>query len=180
MSRESSQRSAVGQEYGEVIEAEPSAAGYQQSAWPLLDADQRCRILLGRERRLDQPGGRGCEGPGRAHSTPPSGRDRPVWSWTGPSRMSGRQPVAGRWNREVVGAHLGLPNPLSLAILPPPRTGVRVAEGAGLENRYTRKGIVGSNPTLSALFPPQYQADGAGRPASPAPAEPVPPARTAP
>jgi len=24
-----------------------------------------------------------------------------------------------------------------------------VAEGAGLENRYTRKGIVGSNPTLS-------------------------------
>ena len=29
------------------------------------------------------------------------------------------------------------------------RTGVRVAEGAGLENRYTRKGIVGSNPTLS-------------------------------
>ena len=28
-------------------------------------------------------------------------------------------------------------------------TGVRVAEGAGLENRYTRKGIVGSNPTLS-------------------------------
>ena len=30
-------------------------------------------------------------------------------------------------------------------------TGVRVAEGAGLENRYTRKGIVGSNPTLSAV-----------------------------
>jgi hypothetical protein len=26
-----------------------------------------------------------------------------------------------------------------------------VAEGAGLENRYTRKGIVGSNPTLSAM-----------------------------
>jgi hypothetical protein len=26
-----------------------------------------------------------------------------------------------------------------------------VAEGAGLENRYTRKGIVGSNPTLSVL-----------------------------
>jgi hypothetical protein len=34
---------------------------------------------------------------------------------------------------------------------PPVRTGVRVAEGAGLENRYTRKGIVGSNPTLSVL-----------------------------
>jgi hypothetical protein len=31
-------------------------------------------------------------------------------------------------------------------------TGVRVAEGAGLENRYTRKGIVGSNPTLSVLL----------------------------
>ena len=31
------------------------------------------------------------------------------------------------------------------------RTGGRVAEGVGLENRYTRKGIVGSNPTLSAL-----------------------------
>ncbi len=29
------------------------------------------------------------------------------------------------------------------------RTGVRVAEGTGLENRHTRKGIVGSNPTLS-------------------------------
>jgi hypothetical protein len=29
--------------------------------------------------------------------------------------------------------------------------GVRVAEGAGLENRYTRKGIVGSNPTLSVI-----------------------------
>ena len=25
-----------------------------------------------------------------------------------------------------------------------------MAEGAGLENRYARKGIVGSNPTLSA------------------------------
>jgi hypothetical protein len=33
-------------------------------------------------------------------------------------------------------------------------TGVRVAEGAGLENRYTRKGIVGSNPTLSAVMQP--------------------------
>jgi hypothetical protein len=30
-------------------------------------------------------------------------------------------------------------------------TGVRVAEGAGLENRYTLTGIVGSNPTLSVL-----------------------------
>lgn len=27
-----------------------------------------------------------------------------------------------------------------------------MAEGAGLENRYTRKGIVGSNPTLSVLL----------------------------
>jgi hypothetical protein len=26
-----------------------------------------------------------------------------------------------------------------------------VAEGVGLENRYTRKGIVGSNPTLSVI-----------------------------
>ena len=26
-----------------------------------------------------------------------------------------------------------------------------MAEGVGLENRYTRKGIVGSNPTLSAV-----------------------------
>ncbi len=34
-------------------------------------------------------------------------------------------------------------------------TGVRVAEGAGLENRYTLTGIVGSNPTLSVpiVFP---------------------------
>ena len=30
-------------------------------------------------------------------------------------------------------------------------TGGRVAEGVGLENRYTRKGIVGSNPTLSVV-----------------------------
>jgi hypothetical protein len=37
----------------------------------------------------------------------------------------------------------------SRLIFPATRTGVRVAEGAGLENRYTRKGIVGSNPTLS-------------------------------
>ena len=36
--------------------------------------------------------------------------------------------------------------PMSSAL----RTGGRVVEGAGLENRYTRKGIVGSNPTLSA------------------------------
>ena len=27
-----------------------------------------------------------------------------------------------------------------------------LVECAGLENRYTRKGIVGSNPTLSAIF----------------------------
>ncbi len=33
------------------------------------------------------------------------------------------------------------------------RTGGRVAEGVGLENRYTRKGIVGSNPTLSVVLP---------------------------
>ena len=33
------------------------------------------------------------------------------------------------------------------------RTGVRVAEGAGLENRYTLAGIVGSNPTLSVTPP---------------------------
>ena len=32
------------------------------------------------------------------------------------------------------------------------RTGVRVAEGAGLENRYTLTGIVGSNPTLSVVL----------------------------
>ena len=31
------------------------------------------------------------------------------------------------------------------------RTGVRVAEGAGLENRYTGNGIEGSNPSLSVL-----------------------------
>ena len=28
-----------------------------------------------------------------------------------------------------------------------------MAEGAGLENRYTRKGIEGSNPSLSVSFP---------------------------
>ena len=32
-----------------------------------------------------------------------------------------------------------------------PRRGGRVVEGAGLENRYTRKGIAGSNPALSAI-----------------------------
>ena len=38
-------------------------------------------------------------------------------------------------------------------IFRPTRTGVRVAEGAGLENRYTLTGIVGSNPTLSVPLP---------------------------
>jgi hypothetical protein len=33
-------------------------------------------------------------------------------------------------------------------------TGGRVAEGVGLENRYTREGIVGSNPTLSVNILP--------------------------
>jgi hypothetical protein len=42
-----------------------------------------------------------------------------------------------------------LPFPLYLSART--RTGVRVAEGAGLENRYTLTGIVGSNPTLSVL-----------------------------
>ena len=32
-----------------------------------------------------------------------------------------------------------------------PRRGTQVVEADGLENRYTRKGIVGSNPTLSAI-----------------------------
>jgi len=41
------------------------------------------------------------------------------------------------------------------------RTGVRVAEGAGLENRYTLTGIVGSNPTLSAI--PQSSSFDGGR-----------------
>ena len=31
------------------------------------------------------------------------------------------------------------------------RRGARVAESGGLENRCTRKGTVGSNPTLSAM-----------------------------
>ena len=31
------------------------------------------------------------------------------------------------------------------------RRGARVAESGGLENRCTRKGTVGSNPTLSAI-----------------------------
>jgi hypothetical protein len=35
-------------------------------------------------------------------------------------------------------------------IAPSPRRGARVVERAGLENRNTRKRIVGSNPTLSA------------------------------
>ena len=35
------------------------------------------------------------------------------------------------------------------AYFPPSGRGVRVVEGAGLENRYTGNGIVGSNPTLS-------------------------------
>ena len=32
------------------------------------------------------------------------------------------------------------------------RRGARVAESGGLENRCARKGTVGSNPTLSAIF----------------------------
>ena len=32
-----------------------------------------------------------------------------------------------------------------------PRRGARVVEGNGLENRQARKGLVGSNPTLSAI-----------------------------
>ena len=48
------------------------------------------------------------------------------------------------------------PHPLSFAAT---RTGVRVAEGAGLENRCTGNGTVGSNPTLSV-------APGAGWPAA--------------
>ena len=35
--------------------------------------------------------------------------------------------------------------------LGPPRRGARVAERDGLENRCTRNGTVGSNPTLSAI-----------------------------
>ena len=42
-----------------------------------------------------------------------------------------------------------LRKPKSPAILRAAWTGARVAEGAGLENRYTGNGIVGSNPTLS-------------------------------
>ena len=41
-------------------------------------------------------------------------------------------------------------------IFPAVWTGVRVAEGAGLENRYTLTGIVGSNPTLSVLPCPTW------------------------
>ena len=41
-----------------------------------------------------------------------------------------------------------------------------MAEGAGLENRYTGNGIVGSNPTLSAILPRAYRAlrEGLGTP----------------
>ena len=35
---------------------------------------------------------------------------------------------------------------------PQPRRSGRVAEGGGLENRCTREGTVGSNPTSSAMF----------------------------
>ena len=53
----------------------------------------------------------------------------------------------GYWKSGMQRGKLRALKQLSLA-----RTGVRVAEGAGLENRYTRKGIVGSNPTLSVLL----------------------------
>ncbi len=33
------------------------------------------------------------------------------------------------------------------------RRGGRVVDGSGLENQHVRKGIVGSNPTLSVLTP---------------------------
>src|SRR5690606_4127034 len=44
-----------------------------------------------------------------------------------------------------------LPSGPSTPYFVSPRTGVRVVEGTGLENRHTRKGIVGSNPTLSVM-----------------------------
>ena len=40
-----------------------------------------------------------------------------------------------------------------------PWRGTQVVEAAGLENRYARKGIVGSNPTLSA----KLQSETSGR-----------------
>ncbi len=59
---------------------------------------------------------------------------------------AGSSPASGRHRNfpfTVYRSHL---------IFPAVRTGGRVAEGVGLENRYTRKGIVGSNPTLSVLL----------------------------
>ena len=53
---------------------------------------------------------------------------------------------AGRWKTRGGGCKLPARKQLTHI-----RTGVRVAEGAGLENRYTGNGIVGSNPTLSVL-----------------------------
>ena len=43
--------------------------------------------------------------------------------------------------------------------LTPRWTGVRVVEGTGLENRQTRKGFEGSNPSLSVLRPEEVRGD---------------------
>ena len=51
------------------------------------------------------------------------------------SRFNLRDSLASRWAKALRYARA--------------RTGVRVAEGTGLENRHTRKGIEGSNPSLS-------------------------------
>jgi hypothetical protein len=59
--------------------------------------------------------------------------------------------VSGELSRSIAGCPLTLFLSRSRLIFPAVWTGVRVAEGAGLENRYTRKGIVGSNPTLSVV-----------------------------
>src|SRR6266403_1579051 len=61
------------------------------------------------------------------------------------------QPRAPRHRRARWQTETGRCKLLPAKQLSTTRTGVRVAEGAGLENRYTGNGIVGSNPTLSVV-----------------------------
>ena len=58
-----------------------------------------------------------------------------------------------RATRNPRSAPTPLPSPRNLLRTVPRRMGGRAVEGTGLENRQTRKGLVGSNPTPSAIVP---------------------------
>src|SRR5690606_5475451 len=95
--------------------------------------------------RAASGGGRLChrspagQTPGKSFGTYPAGiRPEPVRSEGFPSRL------AARPRRRYCPAAFGEPH-LDM------RRGARVVDRGGLENRCTREGTVGSNPTLSAI-----------------------------